>query len=74
MNKAKARKQSCVFLAPAALPAADNAHRALRDFIHSLDDPSARSLLHSVLAEYDALQFERVEEGMAQMLARVRAV
>jgi hypothetical protein len=53
----------------------DNAHRrALRDFIHSLDDPSARSLLHSVLAEYDALQFEREEEGMAQTLTRVRAV
>jgi hypothetical protein len=32
--------------------------RALRDYIHSLDDPSAQSL-HSVLAEYDALQFER---------------
>jgi hypothetical protein len=47
---------------------------AQRDHIHSLDDPSAQSLLHSVLAEYDALQFERVGQEMAQMLARVRAV
>jgi hypothetical protein len=33
---------------------------------------SAQSLLHSVLAEFDALQFELAEGGMAQMLARVR--
>jgi hypothetical protein len=48
--------------------------RALRDYIHSLDEPSAQSLLHSVLAEYDALQFERVEEEMTLMLTRLRAV
>jgi hypothetical protein len=48
-------------------------HRALRDYIHSRDDPSAQSLL-SVLAEHDALQFERVRDEMAQMLARMRAV
>jgi hypothetical protein len=32
---------------------------------------SAQSLLHSVLTGYDALQFERVGEEIAQMLARV---
>jgi hypothetical protein len=47
--------------------------RALSDFIDTQRDPSAKSLLSSVLAEYDALHFESIGSEMAEMLERVRA-
>ena len=46
--------------------------RALSDYADSLDDGCARSLLESVMCEYDSLRFERVDEEMGAMVDRVR--
>uniref|UniRef100_A0A7S1PMS3 Uncharacterized protein n=2 Tax=Neobodo designis TaxID=312471 RepID=A0A7S1PMS3_NEODS len=48
--------------------------RALCDYADSLDDECARSLLMSVVHEYDALRFERVDEEMQSLVERVRDV
>lgn len=49
------------------------AHRvALHDLIRTLEDPSAQAVLTSVMHEYDALQFDKLDKDICDLAERLR--